>query len=208
MILLTIEFDIFTWRDIQRICGAVTEKKETPYDMLPYIKFDCADGQVAVTGANAYQLSRLNCACSYMTPPDQITFFLPPIKAPGGTRAVSVSPNMADGHYVCFLDGKGNIISDSYYTVPDGQYIQDELLLKKTQEDIVSRHHGFGDYFISVDTKLLLSALEGMRESEAVVFNFSDPIRAFMIRPTDLDAVAIVLPRRESENKTVMTIRE
>ena len=67
------------------------------------------------------------------------------------------------------------------------------ILPVKTSQD------GSGKYFIAVNPKYLISALEGMKSCKRVILNFAERNQAFTIRPFNdgsIDTTALVLPVR------------
>lgn len=195
---MTVNFSIATWKDIQRICGSATQKRGG-YEVLSYIHFVCEDGYVTATGANSYSIGRLNCVAAGQTPPDRIEFLLPPIRPLIGTQVVSVSPYSSPGkHTVSCIDAKGKVTDVSTYTATDEKYIDADRLIEKTHSQINQLGGGRGSFSFAVDPKILIAALEGFKACENVVFNFSNYVNGFSIRPGDdlYDAEAVVMPYR------------
>ena len=204
---MTIEFDIWTWRDIQRVCGSVVAKTEGGlYPLMRYIRFESEDGICTAYGCDGYQLSRLTCRCNYQTPSDKKIFYLPPIRPLTGTKSVSISPdsgsekNAADGpcHTVSFIDAKGRVTDTMCVSIPDEEYINVDLLIDKTIKNIDQYNNGSGQYCIAVNPKKLIASLEGMRDRDKVILNFASPLNGFTIRPGDGDddILALVLPMK------------
>lgn len=196
---MTIKFSGYDWKDIMRVCGAVIEPEKSPREMLKYIRLHCENGWCEAVGSNSYQVSRVECICG-MDDLWPVDVLLPLIKAPAGARRVELTPyDKALGHVVVFFDGENNIINRHIVPVPDGEYIDIDMVMKKALDRIDTFNDGKGQYMIVVNPKLLLNALSGLKECKSVIFNFGSPVDAFTIRPyieDDLNAMAMVYPIR------------
>lgn len=195
---MTIQFDIWTWKDIQNVVGTVISFDEAR-EMLHYIRLRCQDNKFEAVASNGFQLSRLNGKCK-MSEYGPVDLHISPMKAPAKTAQVNltVDPN-GENHVLYFFDKKGEMTGFETMTVAKGEMPDFDSKFIQPAIDNMARQQ----YRIGVNPKYLINALSGMKEQETVILEFGTDVQPFLIHPykkEDLDALSIVLPVRTFGN--------
>lgn len=195
------KLSVYAWKDIMRVCGPITNT--TPKDKISCRYIDLWIGKYELTayGSNAIQISKVNVPCDADAAPyGGYHLLIPPMKTPAGTRYVEIHSNDEEKEYtVMFLDIDKDIISAVTSPMFDGKPLDYEDFYRKAQKNFDDHSRdGAGEYYIVVNPKLLLNALEGFKSSEKVILNFGSRVQPFMIRDFDqnVDATALIYPIR------------
>lgn len=195
----TAKFNVYSWRDIMRICGGVASTSSKDKIICQYIDLCFKTVECVAYGSNAYQVSRVSVPCEIKDLPDGYHLLIKPMKIPSGTKFVEIHIDQANKKFdIAFIDADDDIRDAAVCEFFDGDPMDYEMFYKRSHESIDKYGHGEGKYCISVNPRYLITALEGLKSCDHVILNFADRTDAFSIRPWDdsIDAEALVLPVR------------
>lgn len=199
-----IKFDVWTWRDIMRVCGNVVSKNDAR-KALQYIRIRCENNRFTAVGANEFQVSTIEGSCEMKELWPMVEILIQPRKIPVKTKLVELIPftnvsseNGVKVHTLCFYDKDMNVTGSWNEPVIMHEYISIDRVIKLARDNIDGYNHGEGAYTIAVNPRYLIAALEGMTDCNAVILNFGSRVQPFMIRPYDReqDRTALVFPFR------------
>lgn len=201
---MVIKYDISDWKNLMKICGTVAAFGFRQRPILGYISIyaDTVNNVTTCYACNGYQAGKLVIPCRLQDVPHNYRLMILPVKAPSHTRSVEIHIDGDKKSYiVIFIDDEDEIVgSTDDYDFFDGEPLDVEQFYKKAQEAFdKTSQDGSGKYFIAVNPKYLISALEGMKSCEIIIMNFAERNQAFTIRPFNdgsIDAAALVLPVR------------
>lgn len=199
-----IKFDVWTWKDIMRVCGNAISDDDAR-EMLHYIRIRCENNRFTAVGANAYQASTIDGDCDMKEQWPSVEILIRPQKTPPKTKMVELTPFTnapgEDGvkvHMLYFYDKDMNVTGSWDEPIIEGKYINIDAVMKAAQHNIDQCNHGEGAYMIAVNPQYLMGALEGMKDCEAVIMNFGSNVQPFIIRPFkgEQNRTALVFPVR------------
>lgn len=194
------KFKVADWRDILRVCGTIAASNPKDRIVTQYLDFHFNGPECCVYGSNGAQISRIVVPCVNQDIPPEYRLLVPPMKIPARTRSVEI--HIDDGikeYEVICLDSEDDVIdavrsSFCACDLPDyGSFFD------KVWKDIDVYNNGEGKYFIAVNPKYLMNALEGLKSCDHVILNFANRHQPFMIRPYGdeyIDVTAMVCPVR------------
>lgn len=203
----SVTFSIEAWKGITKMCGSVVSTEKVR-PALQRINISCMDNRYKAIGSNGYQISVAEGDCKMSVADEPLSLLIPPIKAPAKTRFVTFTPSATFGPLdvltVQFFDEFMSCIELREEPVFNGGYPDLENFAIKTALDSIDKeNHGRGQYMIVVNPRYLLTALESLKDCNAVVMNFGSLVQPFIIRPYDKeqDRMALVYPVRPNMNK-------
>ena len=196
------KFDVVHWRDVIRACNAVIATNDKDRILTKYMDFvfDLYDRSAVVYGSNGCMITRVTVPCEIKDIPKDYHLLIPPLKIPAHTKSIEIHIDEEKKEYtIIFIDSEDEIIDTFISDFVDGQPLDYESFYKKAQDNFESHSKdGTGKYFIAVNPKYLLAALEGLKSCDSVIMNFGSVVQPFTIRPYDgdIDATALVYPIR------------
>lgn len=199
---MKIIFDVWSFREMQKSCGAV---KATPADGRPALERICltfsmdynrrpssSDMCAAVChayGSNGYQITRMDVPCELSEMPDEkAQILLDHVKIPPKTETIILNTDRKDVLELAFINKEGGATITDQPKLEAGAPIDFGQMCKKFSNQIDQYNKGQGQYWIAVNPKYLINALEGMKDKESVMLHFGSQVQPFMIRPRDSES--------------------
>lgn len=198
----TVKMSIYDWRDMVRVCGTLSTNKGDR-ESLRYIDLcinDESKGLCTAYGCNGYQMSRVKFMCEVHDIPWKYHFLIDIFKAPVGSCDVVIEINEDDDEYsVTFLNKTGEKIVAFSQDIVHIEPMNYERFFENAHKNFDEFNHGEGKYWIAVNPKYLLNALEGLKQFDNVILNFGTNVQPFSIRDGNgsMKVEALVLPVRK-----------
>ena len=203
---MKITFDIYSFRDLQKGCGAVLATREDErHGGLTRISLTAfqsgRDCICRAYGSNGYQVTRIDVPCELSEVPDENEqILLEPVKIPAKSAKVILSTDKRDELELTFLDKNGKetgVVKQPKMDV--GLPLDFGKMCRKFSDQIDQYNTGMGQYCIAVNPKYLMNALVAFQDCEdGVIINFGNAVQPFMIRPCgdEQNTTAYVFPVR------------
>ena len=203
---MTVSFDVYDFKDIQKVCSPVvsTTEEDLRRAYLNYICLTVSEIEKTCTayGCNGYMASRITVPCKIEgEAPKHILFS--PVKVIPKTRRVTVEPvTVGEEHSVRFIfyNECDLRLGEVVQTVIDSEPIDYADMFKRTDKAVCERCGPDGRYRIAVNPKYLLNILNGMKDAKSVLLYFGDATQAMRIYPRGYDGCentdAFLLPVR------------
>ena len=193
---MLVKFSIYDWRDIIGFIGSATDqigKRE----LLRYVELKCENNRFSAFGADGYHIHQLRGKCE-MSEDTPVHVLFQPVKAPAKTAMVALFLNVSpENHLICFYDKNNEMTgSENIPIVKDAPFGLEEKFVKPNIDELAKRK-----YWIAVNPKHLVDTLSAMKDYEAVIMEFTEPVRPFVIHPyrpdeAGMDGLSIELPVR------------
>ena len=194
-------FNVWDFKDIQKVCSPMLATDDARI-ALTYMDLEFMDNRCTAYGSNGYQVSKITVPCTMTEKPfEPIKVLLRPIKIPAKTKKIILNTDDSETLYLTFFDKDNGLTGDMSQPVEHAEPLKFEENVFKPSLDKIGSAGNFGEgkYSIVVDPKYLMNALSGMQDCKTVIFNFSDPLSPFLLRPykdEDFDAMSLVFPCR------------
>lgn len=197
---MDIKFTVYAWRDIMKICGAITLTCPKEMIICRYIDLRFESCECIAYGSNGCQFTRISVPCECRDVPWQYHLLVKPMKIPSGTKFVEIHIDQKNKKFdVAYIDAEDDIRDAVVCDFFDGDPFDYERFWQKTHDTLNQYNQGSGQYFICVNPKYLINALEGMKSCDRVIMNFGSCVDGFTIRPYDDDQPnieAVIYPVR------------
>lgn len=184
---MVIKFNYYDWRSMMKACGSIAKLTEREDSTTKYLHMRFYDNRCTVFGASGFQFTRYVIPCdmgndSYM----DVTLLVSPEKMPAGTRKVEMHIDPGKMVYsIIYLDDLEDVLATTDHDFPEDVPIDIEKIYKRILDN--TEH-----YFIVVDPKKLIAALEGLKSADKVILNFGTQVQPFLIRPYGGDQEELV----------------